>query len=84
MTRDEVIAYIQQVHFGYLATVGADNAPRVRPIGMHTVLGTLLQNQVHIGSGRWIYAPLRFPWHKLYGQKARQEARCDAAPRCPI
>ena len=39
MTRDQVIAYIQQVHFGYLATVGADNAPRVRPIGMHTVYG---------------------------------------------
>jgi uncharacterized pyridoxamine 5'-phosphate oxidase family protein len=39
MTRDEVIAYIQEVHFGYLATVGADNAPRVRPIGIHTVYG---------------------------------------------
>ena len=39
MTRDQVVAYIQQVHFGYLATVGADNEPRVRPIGMHTVYG---------------------------------------------
>jgi uncharacterized pyridoxamine 5'-phosphate oxidase family protein len=39
MTRDEVIAYIQQVHFGYLATVGADNAPRVRPIGIYNVYG---------------------------------------------
>jgi uncharacterized pyridoxamine 5'-phosphate oxidase family protein len=39
MTRDEVIAYIQEVHYGYLATVGADNAPRVRPIGIHNVYG---------------------------------------------
>jgi uncharacterized pyridoxamine 5'-phosphate oxidase family protein len=39
MTRDDIISFIQQVHFGYLATVGADNAPRVRPIGMHTVYG---------------------------------------------
>jgi uncharacterized pyridoxamine 5'-phosphate oxidase family protein len=39
MTRDEVIAYIQEVKFGYLATVGADNAPRVRPIGIYTVYG---------------------------------------------
>ena len=39
MTRDEVIAYIKEVHFGYLATVDADNAPCVRPIGMDTVYG---------------------------------------------
>jgi uncharacterized pyridoxamine 5'-phosphate oxidase family protein len=39
MTRDDVVATIQQVHFGYLATVDADNAPRVRPVGMHTVYG---------------------------------------------
>jgi uncharacterized pyridoxamine 5'-phosphate oxidase family protein len=39
MTRDEVIAYIQEVRFGYLATVGADNAPRVRPIGIYNVYG---------------------------------------------
>jgi uncharacterized pyridoxamine 5'-phosphate oxidase family protein len=39
MTRDEVVSYIQEVQFGYLATVAADNAPRVRPIGMHTVYG---------------------------------------------
>jgi uncharacterized pyridoxamine 5'-phosphate oxidase family protein len=37
MTRDRVIAYIQDVHFGYLATIGADKAPRVRPLGIHTV-----------------------------------------------
>ena len=37
MTRDQVIAYIQEVRFGYLATVGADNAPRVRPIGIYNV-----------------------------------------------
>ena len=37
MTRDEVIEYIKNVKFGYLATVGADGAPRVRPIGITTV-----------------------------------------------
>jgi uncharacterized pyridoxamine 5'-phosphate oxidase family protein len=37
MNREEVIAYIQQVHFGYLATVGIDNTPRVRPIGIHNI-----------------------------------------------
>jgi uncharacterized pyridoxamine 5'-phosphate oxidase family protein len=39
MTRNEVIQYIQDVKFGYLATVGADGAPRVRPIGITTVYG---------------------------------------------
>ena len=42
MTRNEVIAYIQDVKFGYLATVGADHAPRVRPVGMYTVYGDAL------------------------------------------
>ncbi|MGD9099895.1 MAG: pyridoxamine 5'-phosphate oxidase family protein [Anaerolineae bacterium] len=42
MTRDEVIAYIKEVKFGYLATVGADNAPRVRPVGIDTVYGDAL------------------------------------------
>ena len=37
MTRDKVISYIQDVKFGYLATVGAGNAPRVGPVGMYTV-----------------------------------------------
>lgn len=37
MNRNEVVAYIQDVHFGYLATLGSDNVPRVRPIGIHTV-----------------------------------------------
>jgi len=37
MNRDEVVTYIQEVHFGYLATVGTDAHPRVRPIGIHTV-----------------------------------------------
>ena len=37
MTRDEAIAYIREVKFGYLATVGADNAPRVRPVGIDNV-----------------------------------------------
>jgi len=39
MTRSEVIEFIQQVQFGYLATVGADNAPRVRPISIKDVYG---------------------------------------------
>jgi uncharacterized pyridoxamine 5'-phosphate oxidase family protein len=39
MTREEVIAYIQKVHFGYLATIGADGAPRVRPVGIKDVYG---------------------------------------------
>jgi uncharacterized pyridoxamine 5'-phosphate oxidase family protein len=39
MTRDKVIDYIKDVKFGYLATVGADGAPRVRPIGIATVYG---------------------------------------------
>jgi len=37
MNREEVIAYIQEVHFGFLATVGSDEQPHVRPIGIHTV-----------------------------------------------
>jgi uncharacterized pyridoxamine 5'-phosphate oxidase family protein len=36
MTRDQAIEFIKQVGVGYLATVCADNTPRVRPMGMHT------------------------------------------------
>jgi uncharacterized pyridoxamine 5'-phosphate oxidase family protein len=39
MTRDEVVEYIKQVQFGYLATVGADNAPRVRPVSIKDFYG---------------------------------------------
>jgi uncharacterized pyridoxamine 5'-phosphate oxidase family protein len=39
VTREEVIKYIQEVEFGYLATVGADGAPRVRPIGIKNIYG---------------------------------------------
>lgn len=39
MTRDEVINYIQEVHFGYLATVGPDNMPCVRPVAIKDVYG---------------------------------------------
>jgi uncharacterized pyridoxamine 5'-phosphate oxidase family protein len=42
MTRDEVTAYIQDVHFAYLATMGTDGTPRVRPVGMHTIYGGCL------------------------------------------
>jgi uncharacterized pyridoxamine 5'-phosphate oxidase family protein len=39
MTREQVTSYIQDVKFGYLATVGDDGAPRVRPVGIYTVYG---------------------------------------------
>lgn len=39
MKRKNIIDYIQQVRFGYLATVDADNAPRVRPIAIHNIYG---------------------------------------------
>ncbi|MBC8448535.1 MAG: pyridoxamine 5'-phosphate oxidase family protein [Chloroflexi bacterium] len=39
MTRKEVIEFIQQIQFGYLATVGSDNAPRVRPVSIKDVYG---------------------------------------------
>ena len=39
MTRDEVIAFIQEVHFGYMATVDADNTPCVRPLGIYNFYG---------------------------------------------
>ena len=39
MTRKEVISYIQDGKFGYLATVDADNAPRVRPVGIKDIYG---------------------------------------------
>jgi uncharacterized pyridoxamine 5'-phosphate oxidase family protein len=37
MTREQAIEFIKGAHFGFLATVGTDNCPRVRPIGIHTV-----------------------------------------------
>jgi len=39
LTREDVVALIQQVHFGQLATVNADGAPRVRPVGIKDVYG---------------------------------------------
>jgi uncharacterized pyridoxamine 5'-phosphate oxidase family protein len=42
MTRDKVVEFINKVKFGYLATVDADNAPRVRPVGMNTIYGDAL------------------------------------------
>lgn len=39
MKRDEVIQYIQEARFGYLATVSAEGGARVRPMGIHTVYG---------------------------------------------
>ena len=38
-TREDVVALIQQVHFGQLATVNAEGAPRVRPVGIKDVYG---------------------------------------------
>jgi len=42
MNKQEVLSYIQDVHFGYLATVGRDNRPRVRPIAVHSVFNDCL------------------------------------------
>ena len=39
MTRDEVIQFIQETQFGYLATVGADGGPCVRPVSIKDVYG---------------------------------------------
>jgi uncharacterized pyridoxamine 5'-phosphate oxidase family protein len=36
MTRDQIIQFIKEVHIGYLATICADNTPRVRPLSAHT------------------------------------------------
>jgi len=37
MTREQVIEFIKEVHFGYLATIGTDSIPRVRPVGINTI-----------------------------------------------
>jgi len=37
MTREDVINFIKQVHIAYLATVGENNTPRVRPVSINTV-----------------------------------------------
>ena len=42
MTRDAVVKFIQEVRFGCLATVAADNTPRVRPVGIYQVYGDKL------------------------------------------
>ncbi len=36
MEKQEIISYIKDVHFGYLATVGEDNHPRVRPVSIQS------------------------------------------------
>jgi uncharacterized pyridoxamine 5'-phosphate oxidase family protein len=38
-TRDQVVAFIDEVKFAYLATLGTDGAPRARPLAAHTVYG---------------------------------------------
>ena len=38
-TREQVIEFIRKVKVGYLATVGQDNIPRVRPVVITTVYG---------------------------------------------
>jgi uncharacterized pyridoxamine 5'-phosphate oxidase family protein len=40
MTRNEVIKFIKEAHFGYLATIGSDNTPNVRPLGIDTIYGS--------------------------------------------
>jgi uncharacterized pyridoxamine 5'-phosphate oxidase family protein len=39
VTREEVVKFIQEVRFGCLATVAADNTPRVRPVAIYQVYG---------------------------------------------
>lgn len=39
MNREQVVEFIKEAHFGYLATIGTDNAPRVRPLGIDTFYG---------------------------------------------
>jgi uncharacterized pyridoxamine 5'-phosphate oxidase family protein len=38
-TREQVIAFIQEVRFGYLATRGTSRTPRIRPVGIKSVSG---------------------------------------------
>jgi uncharacterized pyridoxamine 5'-phosphate oxidase family protein len=42
MDKQEVISYIKDVHIGFLATVGEDNSPRVRPIAVHSIYNNCL------------------------------------------
>ncbi|MBN2002040.1 MAG: pyridoxamine 5'-phosphate oxidase family protein [Anaerolineae bacterium] len=38
-TREQVVEFIKDVKFAYLATLGTDNVPRVRPLAANTVYG---------------------------------------------
>ncbi|MBN1873994.1 MAG: pyridoxamine 5'-phosphate oxidase family protein [Anaerolineae bacterium] len=38
-TREQVIEFIKDVKFAYLATLGTDNVPRVRPLAASTIYG---------------------------------------------
>ena len=38
-TRDQVVEFIRDVKFAYLATLGTDGVPRARPLAAHTVYG---------------------------------------------
>ena len=38
-TRDQVVAFIKDVKFAYLATLGTDGVPRARPLAAYTVYG---------------------------------------------
>lgn len=38
-TREHVMEFIREVKFAYLATLGTDEAPRVRPLAAHTIYG---------------------------------------------
>ena len=39
MNKAEAMEYIGKVHIGYLATIGTDNKPRVRPVGVSIFYG---------------------------------------------
>ena len=42
MDKQEVITYIKEAHFGYLATVDEDRRPRVRPVSMQSIYNDCL------------------------------------------
>ncbi len=42
MNKQEIVSYIKEVHFGYLATMGEGDRPRVRPIGIHNIYNDCL------------------------------------------
>lgn len=42
MDKQEIMSYIKEVHIGFLATIGEDNRPRVRPVAVHSIYNDCL------------------------------------------